>query len=58
VLSRARARVSARFWTHVDFHGGEPGAGAFDVTIEGVDVVQDEQGETLLRNISVNVWGA
>ncbi len=42
-------------WTHVEFHGGEPGAGQFGVTITGgVDVVQDEEGQTLLRNISVN----
>jgi hypothetical protein len=42
-------------WTHVEFSGNEPGAGAFGATItDGVQVVQDEQGETLLRNISVN----
>jgi hypothetical protein len=29
-------------------------AGPFGSTIEGVEVVIDEQGETLLRNISVN----
>ena len=41
-------------WTHVEFHGDEPGAGAFGAAIGGVDVVQDEKGQTLLRNISVN----
>jgi hypothetical protein len=42
-------------WTRVEFAGGEPGAGAFNVTItDGVEVVQDEQGSSLLRNISVN----
>jgi hypothetical protein len=41
-------------WTHVEFHGGEPGAGSFGAIITGVDVVQDERGQTLLRNISVN----
>jgi hypothetical protein len=40
-------------WTHVEFSGDEPGAGAFGA-IAGVDVVLDEQGQTLLRNISVN----
>jgi hypothetical protein len=28
--------------------------GAFESTISGADVVMDEQGQTLLRNISVN----
>lgn len=41
-------------WTHVEFQGGEPGAGNFGATITGVDVVQDEQGQTLLKNIKVN----
>jgi hypothetical protein len=42
-------------WTHVEFHGGEPGAGSFGAIItDGVEVVQDEEGKTLLRNISVN----
>jgi hypothetical protein len=41
-------------WTHVEFNGSEPGAGAFGATMTGVDVVQDEQGQTQLRNISVN----
>ena len=42
-------------WTHVAFHGGEPGAGSFGAIItDGVEVVQDEEGKTLLRNISVN----
>jgi hypothetical protein len=41
-------------WTRVEFSGSEPGAGAFGATISGVDVVQDEEGQTLLRNISVN----
>jgi len=40
-------------WTRVVFDGTEPGGGAFGV-IKGVDVVQDEQGQTLLRNITVN----
>src|SRR5262249_41346170 len=40
-------------WTHVEFNGTEPGAGAFG-KIGGVDLVQDENGKTQLRNISVN----
>jgi hypothetical protein len=34
-------------WTRVTFTGGSQ-------TIKGVDVVMDEQGKTLLRNITVN----
>ena len=41
-------------WTRVVFNGGEAGGGAFGATIAGIDLVQDEQGQTLLRNISVN----
>jgi hypothetical protein len=43
-------------WKRVTFTGDEVGvpAGAFGSTISGVDVVMDEEGDTLLRNISVN----
>ena len=42
-------------WTRVTFSGDEiGGVGAFGSTIAGVDVVMDEQGQTLLRNLSVN----
>jgi hypothetical protein len=42
-------------WTRVTFSGDEiGGAGAFGSVITGVDVVMDEQGQTLLRNLSVN----
>jgi hypothetical protein len=41
-------------WTRVVFKGNEPGAGPFGASINGVDVVMDEQGQTLLRNITVN----
>jgi hypothetical protein len=42
-------------WTKVTFTGDEVGAaGAFGLPITGADVVMDEQGQTLLRNISVN----
>ncbi len=42
-------------WTRVTFNGDELGAGdAFGKTITGADVVMDEQGQTLLRNITVN----
>lgn len=43
-------------WTRVTFTGDELGvaAGAFGSTMTGVDIVLDEQGQTLLRNISVN----
>jgi hypothetical protein len=41
-------------WTHVEFKGTEPNVPALGATITGVEVVQDEQGKTLLRNISVN----
>src|SRR5215207_4309638 len=39
-------------WTRVVFNGGEAGGGAFGATIASIDLVQDEQGQTLLRNIS------
>jgi hypothetical protein len=43
-------------WTRVTFSGDEVGveAGAFGSTMTGIDIVLDEQGQTLLRNISVN----
>lgn len=44
-------------WTHVEFTCDQPGANCPEeafVTIDGMDVVQDEQGQTELRNISVN----
>jgi hypothetical protein len=41
-------------WTHVEFQGGEPGAGNFGSTINGVAIVLDEEGQTQLKNISVN----
>ena len=42
-------------WTRVTFKGGEPGTvGVFAQAIKGVDVVMDEEGQTLLRNITVN----
>ena len=42
-------------WTRVTFSGDEIGGiGAFGSVMNGVDVVQDEEGATLLRNISVN----
>jgi hypothetical protein len=42
-------------WTRVTFSGDEiGGVGAFDSVIKGIDIVQDEEGQTLLRNISVN----
>jgi hypothetical protein len=43
-------------WTRVEFTGDEVGvdAGAFGATMSGIDIVLDEQGQTLLRNISVN----
>jgi hypothetical protein len=41
-------------WTRVVFNGSEAGGGAFGATIASIDVVQDEEGQTLLRNISVN----
>ena len=42
-------------WEHVEFSGGEPGTvGEFAQAIKGVDVVMDESGQTLLRNITVN----
>ena len=43
-------------WTHVVFTGDEVGvaAGTFGSIINGVDVMVDEQGQTLLRNITVN----
>ena len=36
-------------WTHVEFQGPFSAG-----KINGVDLVQDEQGQTQLRNISVN----
>ena len=42
-------------WERVVFSGGAPGTvGAFAQVLEGVDVVMDESGRTLLRNITVN----
>ena len=42
-------------WTRVTFDGNEPFVGnAFGSTVSGVEVVMDEEGQTLLRNISVN----
>ena len=43
-------------WTKVTFSGDEVGVavGTFGSTITGADVVMDEQGQTLLRNITVD----
>jgi hypothetical protein len=43
-------------WSKVTFTGDEVGVdpGAFGSTMTGIDIVLDEQGKTLLRNISVN----
>jgi hypothetical protein len=42
-------------WTKVTFNGDELGGiGAFDHTITRAGIVMDEQGQTLLRNISVD----
>ena len=42
-------------WTKVTFDGDEVGAAAaFGPAINGLDIVMDEQGQTLLRNIKVN----
>jgi len=42
-------------WTRVTFNGDElSAAGAFGGKITGADVVMDEQGQALLRNITVN----
>ena len=42
-------------WTKVTFDGDELGAvGAFEGVINGADIVMDEEGQTLLRNISIN----
>jgi hypothetical protein len=42
-------------WTKVTFDDDVVGAsGAFGSTMKGVDVVMDEEGQTLLRNLSVN----
>jgi hypothetical protein len=42
-------------WQRVTFSGDEiGGVGAFDSVMKGIDIVQDEEGATLLRNISVN----
>jgi len=40
-------------WTHVEFKGSDLGAAA-GATIDGIEVVMDEEGATLLRNITVN----
>jgi hypothetical protein len=43
-------------WTRVEFTGDEVGvdAGAFGATMSGIDIVLDEEGKSLLRNITVN----
>ena len=53
--SHGDAQALGDGWFRVTFSGDEVGGvGAFGSTITGVDVVMDEQGQTLLRNISVN----
>ena len=47
--------AAASGWTHVEFNGTEPGAVPFNsTTIAGVEVMNDEQGTKVVRNISVN----